>query len=392
MMVTNQVVRPERATQILRDLIAIESVNPYFPGGDRGEVEVGRYLADFFTQLGLSTARQEVLPGRWNVFTRLGSAAAGRRVLLFETHMDTVTLEPVGRAMLEPTERDGYLHGRGACDDKASLAAMLAALEALVSRASELKVDVVVLGSVDEEYLMRGIDMFASTGPRVDAAVVGEPTNLQVVRAHKGLVRWRLRTEGRSAHTANPEKGDNAIYQMLTVAQALRHEIEPLLASRSHPLLTPPTLTIARIEGGTAVNIVPDFCSIDIDRRTLPSEDPRDVIAELEAILEGVRRRDPGVRVTLGDPFANIGGIDTPEETEIVRISRRVSQAVAGVESVIGVPFGTNAAALAGAGIPVIVLGPGDIAQAHTADEYVEIRQVDLAAEIYARIALEFPA
>ncbi|HUE76003.1 MAG TPA: M20/M25/M40 family metallo-hydrolase, partial [Chloroflexota bacterium] len=196
-MATRQVVRPGRATQILRDLIAIESVNPYFPGGERGEVEVGRYLADFFTRLGLAAAQQEVLPGRWNVFTRLGSEEAGRRVLLFETHMDTVTLEPVGQAMLEPSERDGYLHGRGACDDKASLAAMLAALEALVARASELRVDVVVLGSVDEEYLMRGIAEFANSGPRIDAAVVGEPTSLQVVRAHKGLIRWRLMTEGR---------------------------------------------------------------------------------------------------------------------------------------------------------------------------------------------------
>ncbi len=382
---------PGRATAILCDLIAIESVNPHFPGGWRGEVAVAEYLADFFGRLGLPVERQEVLTGRSNVWARLDIPGA-RRTLLLETHMDTVTLEPSGESMLRPIERDNRIHGRGACDDKGSLAAMLGALQTLVERARDLRVNVIVMGSVDEEYLMRGISAFARNGPSVDAAVVGEPTNLDVVRAHKGLIRWTMRTIGRSAHTSIPENGDNAIYQMLDVCRALREDLAPRLATRSHPLLSPPTLTIAKIVGGTAVNIVPDDCAIDVDRRTLPSENPREVIAEMENALRRLAASDPSIRVTIGDPFANIGGIDTAEDTEIVQVAARASRDVAGRGRIIGVPYGTNAAALAAAGVPVVVLGPGDIAQAHTADEYVDARQLEQAADVYAAIALAFPA
>src|SRR5204862_5563486 len=122
----------------------------------------------------------------------------------------------------------------------------------------ERRATLTVLGSVDGEYLMRGIVHFAANGPRVDAAVVGEPTGLNVVRAHKGLVRWRIATRGRAAHTSRPENGDNAIYQMVETIGALRGALEPTLAGRSHPLLGRPTFTVATIHGGMGVNIVPE--------------------------------------------------------------------------------------------------------------------------------------
>lgn len=388
-MLTERLTRAGRATEILRDLVRIESVNPFYPGGERGEVAMTAYLADFFDRLGLAPERREVLPGRENVWAQL-DAGDPVGTLLLEAHMDTVTLEPVGAAMLDPQIRDGRMTGRGSCDTKASLAAMLCALESLVPRQRELKANLVVLGSVDEEYLMRGIVAFAADGPKIDAAVVGEPTSLNVVRAHKGLVRWTIETRGRSAHTSRPEVGDNAIYQMVELVAELRAAIEPRLAERSHPLLGRPTFTVSTIRGGLGVNIVPDQCAIAVDRRTLPSERPDDVIAELQAIAEQLRRERPHLKIEIGEPFANIAGLDTPEDHPFVRLATRVASAHGGGATPVGVPYGTNAPGLAERGVPTVVLGPGDIAQAHSEDEWVELDQVERAAELYAQLALDF--
>ena len=274
-----------RALDILRELVAIESVNPYFPGGDRAEAKMSEYLAHFFRRLGLTPHFQEVLPGRANTWAELQVPGA-RRTLLFEAHMDTVTLEPVGAQMLQPRQQDGRLFGRGSCDTKGSLAAMLAMFEALVEERSELNVNIIMLGIVDEEHKMRGIEAFAEQGPRVDAAIVGEPTELHVVSAHKGMTRWRLHTIGRTAHSSRPELGDNAIYQMISCVQRILAAYEPILSGRSHPLLDKPTLTINTIHGGTAVNIVPGSCVIEIDRRVLPNEDYAQITPELHRIVK----------------------------------------------------------------------------------------------------------
>jgi acetylornithine deacetylase len=390
-MLTERVTAAGRATAILKDLVAIESVNPFYPGGSRGEVAMTAYLDEFFRRLGLAPQKQEALPGRENIWARLDAPNA-RGTLLLESHMDTVTLEPVGASMLDPVERGGRLSGRGSCDTKASLAAMLTALETLVARQAELNANVIVLGSIDEEYLMRGIVAFAEQGLPINAAVVGEPTTLNVVRAHKGLVRWQIETHGKAAHTSRPESGDNAIYQMMEAIAALRRDIEPKLATRSHPLLGRPTFTVATIHGGMGVNIVPEHCAITVDRRTLPSESSAEVIAEIEGILRDLKARDAGVKVEIGAPFANIGGLDTPADLPFVQLATRVAREHGGAADAVGVPYGTNAAALAAKGIPTVVLGPGDIAQAHTADEFVDLAQVERCAELYAQLALGFSA
>lgn len=379
-----------RAVEILRDLVAIESVNPYFPGGDRAEVEMSAYLAEFFRRLGLTPQFQEVLAGRANTWAELAVPGA-RRTLLFEAHMDTVTLEPVGAGLLEPRQENGRLFGRGSCDTKGSLAAMLAMFEALVEEPSELNVNIILLGTVDEEHKMRGIETFAERGPRVDGAIVGEPTELQVVSAHKGMTRWRLHTIGRTAHSSRPDLGDNAIYQMMNCVQEIVAAYEPILNSRSHPLLDRPTLTVNTIHGGTAVNIVPGSCVIEIDRRVLPNEDYAQITPELHRIVEGIQGKNPALKVDIEDPFEEIPGIDTPVDSEIVQITTQIAGDMFGHRNAAGVPYATDAGWLAHAGVPVVVLGPGDIAQAHTDDEFVEVEQVENAVELYRQIALQYP-
>src|SRR5207245_2736198 len=158
--------------------------------------------------------------------------------------------DAMGSAGLRPERRNGTLTGRGSCDDKASLAAMLSALGQLARRPEGLRCNVLLLASVDEEYLMRGAQFFARSGERVDGAIVGEPTLLDVVIAHKGFVRWQLRTRGKAAHSANPWVGDNAIYQMAELLHHLRPGVEAVLAGRGHPLLGNPTWSVGKISGG----------------------------------------------------------------------------------------------------------------------------------------------
>ena len=379
-----------RALDILRELVAIESVNPYFPGGDRAEAKMSEYLAHFFRRLGLSPHFQQVLPSRANTWAELQVPGA-RRTLLFEAHMDTVTLEPVGAQMLRPRQQDGRLFGRGSCDTKGSLAAMLAMFETLVEDRSELNVNIIMLGTIDEEHKMRGIEAFAEQGPPVDAAIVGEPTELRVVSAHKGMTRWRLHTIGKTAHSSRPDLGDNAIYQMISCVQQIVAAYEPILSSRSHPLLDKPTLTVNTIHGGTAVNIVPGSCVIEIDRRVLPNEDYAQITPELHRIVEMIQENFPALNVEIEDPFEEIPGIDSPIDSEIVQVATKIAGDMFGHPDAAGVPYATNAGWLAHAGIPVVVLGPGDIAQAHTDEEYIEIAQVENAVELYRQIAIEYP-
>jgi succinyl-diaminopimelate desuccinylase len=389
------------AAALLSELVAIESVNPALPGGGSGEAGVAAYVEQYCRDLGLEVVRQDVLPGRQNVIVRLGVPHAARTLVL-EAHMDTMVLSPMSRQeALHPAVREGRLYGRGACDTKGSLAAMLLALRALVPLRDTLPCEVLLLGSVDEEVTFEGVRTFARTGvgrlgfatpvPPLGGAVVGEPTLLQPIIAHKGIVRFRLQAHGRAAHTSTPERGENAIYTMLALIDGLRHELEPVLARRTHPLLSPPTLTVSRIWGGVAVNVVPDSCTVEIDRRLNPGERVEDALREIdEALARVAARHQPPLRYTRHEPFVIDYALETPPDAAVVRAALEACTEV--LQQPVeprGVPYGTDASKLwAIGGVPSIVLGPGDIAQAHAAGEYVELRQVVLATEIYARIAL----
>jgi acetylornithine deacetylase len=292
-----------------------------------------------------------------------------------------------------PRIEGGKMWGRGTCDTKGSLAAALIALRRLAADGTPRRHEVTLLCTVDEEYRKRGIMHAVAAGLGAAAAIVGEPTNLRPVVAHKGALRWRLITHGRAAHTSRPENGNNAIYQMVEVIDYLRERIEPVLAGVRHPLLSPPTLTVGRIEGGVGVNIVPERCSIEIDRRSLPTEDLDAILAEIDALMAALMRTRPDVRVEREEPFLAEQGLDTPMDAPVVAALQAACRSVLGADAPVapeGVPYGTDATHLAG--IPCVVFGPGDIAQAHTADEWVELAQVDSAAEILHRLSRSFAA
>ncbi|HEX5415632.1 MAG TPA: M20 family metallopeptidase [Chloroflexota bacterium] len=376
--------------QILAELVEIESVNPYFPGGARGEAGMAAYVANYCKALDLAVSEQAVLPGRANVIAELKVPGA-ERTLLFDVHLDTVSLDAMGPEGLRPRVESGRVTGRGSCDDKASLAAMLVALRALARSPSGLRANVTLLASADEEYLMRGAETFARSGVSVDGAIVGEPTLLRVVTAHKGFVRWTLSTHGVACHSSNPHLGDNAIYQMAELLTVLRPRLDELVARRPHhPLVGGATWSVGKISGGASVNIVPEACSVEIDRRLLPGENSAEVLAELDALLGEITRERPHLKVSRAEPFGDVAAIDTPVDNAIVRAAQKGCVEVLGEARPVGVAYGTNASKFAEVGIPCVVLGPGDIAQAHTAGEWVAIEQLTKAARIYEAIARAF--
>jgi len=379
----------QQLIQTLTELIRIESVNPAYPGGSRGEEGVAAFVEAHCRSLGLDVNRQVVVPGRENVLATL-SVPGARQAILFEAHMDTVALEPMGSRALKPEIRDGNLSGRGACDTKGSLAAMLGAMESLVERRAELGVNVHLLASVDEEYRYRGILAFLESGVPIHAAIVGEPTDLQVVIATKGCVRFQITTVGESAHSSNPDKGVNAIDHMADVLIALR-EYQARLAERRHPLVGQPTLSVGRVWGGIGVNIVPNSCAIEIDRRIIPGEEPASALAEIDAVLAKLRESRPHLRVERAEPFLTDWALDTPADTPIVAAARAAALAIGVPSTPVGVPYGTDASKLwALAQVPSIVFGPGSIEQAHTANEFVPIAHLTTAREFLIRSVLTF--
>jgi acetylornithine deacetylase len=303
-------------------------------------------------------------------------------MVAFEAHMDTVVLS--GEAQAKATVRGHRLHGRGACDTKGALVAMLEALRILQGRAHAT---ILFAATIDEEFGATGVRRLVQGDHGIDLAVVGEPTQLQTAIAHKGLLRFRIRTEGRAAHGSRPELGVNAIYGMGPVLDVLQQEVIPGLGRLRHPLLGSPSLAVTTIRGGAAENIIPDTCIIGIDRRVNPGEDVQGWLGELDRALESTGRS--GVEIVREDPWFQIAPLDTPADHPLTRAMQEARHAVLGLDdSPIGVTYGSDASALVEAGVPTIVFGPGSIAQAHGDDEWVEIDDVARAAEILAELAV----
>ena len=379
-------------TRLLQDLVALPSVNPMgrdLRGPDVFEHRVTAYLEDFFRGIGVRSERQAVAPQRDNILAYYEPADA-RRTLVLEVHQDTVPTDGMTIDPFAARIEDGRLYGRGACDVKGGMAAMLSAFARLVREKPAGACRVVVACTVDEEFTFLGVQKLAKSDLRGGAAgpveaVVAEPTGLDVVHAHKGAVRWDLLTHGKSCHSSRPELGVNAIYHMAALLPHIERYAEELRATQIDPLLGPATLSVGRIEGGLSVNTVPDRCRVEIDRRLLPGEDADAAADRLFARLR--ERVGDRIAFSFGDPWLSAPALAPEGSADLVARLLRAAEPVAGKRRVTAVPYGTDAAPLAKAGVPCVVFGPGDIARAHTCDEWVPLDEVVQAAEILYRLA-----
>jgi acetylornithine deacetylase len=376
----------DEVVELARRLVAIDSVNPDLVRGGAGERAIARAVAEWLEAAGLEVESHEIAPGRWNVVA-VARGTGGGRTLLLNAHMDTVGVAGM-EAPFAPRVEDGRLYGRGAYDMKASLAAIM--LAGARAHSLSLPGDVVVTAVADEEVASIGSEAVAAT-VRADAAIVAEPTELRLAVAHRGFVWLELETTGRAAHGSRPDLGVDAIAKMGRVLVGLEELDRGLRAEPTHPLLGSGSAHASLVEGGQELSSYPERCLVEAERRTIPGETPESVEAELRGVLARAGEGDPefrgDVRVTFArEPFA------VDEGDPFVELVRRHAEAAIGERPpAVGVPFWTDAALFAGAGIPTVLFGPRGEG-AHAVVEWVDLESVERCAETYLAVAAEFCA
>jgi acetylornithine deacetylase/succinyl-diaminopimelate desuccinylase family protein len=368
----------------LQELVAIDSVNPALPGGQQGESAMVEYLSSFFTALDIPYELSEVRPGRHNFIARIEGENPERK-LLFECHMDTASAEVMTIPPFEPHIRDGLLYGRGSCDTKAGGAAMIHAIKRLREANITPPRTILYAGTIDEEAFFAGTNHLAEHLD-VEAAIISEPTDLDVVRAHKGAVRFHLTVTGKAAHSAKPHLGINAITKMARLITRIEDEISPQYAELSYPLLGNPTFNVGTIKGGAQVNFVADQCRIAIDCRLIPGQTPEGVVEGFKEVIARATAEDDALDAAVEDPFFVCAALGTDEDAHIVSSAAEACRAVLGEATISGVPYATDGSPFSARGVPTIVLGPGSIDQAHGAVEWVDCQQVLQAVDIYQQI------
>ncbi len=373
--------------QLLAELVRRPSVNPMgrtdIPSDILYESRVAAFLEEQFLALGCEVHRQTVRPGRNNVIATYTPPNPAPFSVLFEAHTDTV---PIDEMIVEPFGariEGGKMYGRGSCDVKGGGAVMFTAFARLVREKPAGSAKLTLAFTVDEENGGLGVSELMKSGMMADYAIVAEPTLLNIVNAHKGVARWHLDTTGRACHSSRPDQGVNAIYRMTRLLRGVETYAEKLRGLPADPVLGPRTISVGRIAGGVSPNTVPDACRVDIDRRLLPGETFETATADLDAFLRALP--DVDFAFTLSQSSPGCSPLSPKTSVELVKRFGSVIDSVVGKHTVHSVPFGTDASRVAIKGVPAIVFGPGDIAQAHTKDEWIELTQLEPAAEILFR-------
>ena len=372
-------------------MVSFDTVNEYTSGVNFPEGVMLEYLEKIAQGWGLKATR---LPIVAHTITESYNLLVTHEVsetapwILFESHADTVSVDGMTVDPFNGQIKDGLIYGRGACDTKGSGAAMLWALKDYMQLPS-CPNNIAVLFVTDEEATKTGAKAFVQTQlEHLDwnptGVIVGEPTLCQLVVAHNGVIRWKVNTQGIAAHSSNPSNGQSAISTMAKLVLEFEKEYCSKL-SLIDPFTGRAACSINTISGGSSVNIIPEFCEIEIDRRTLPGENSELVLKEIETVLESIALRDPTIRIGTSTPFVDYQLDPTVNREFANQISEiLVGMGLSGEQS--GAGYGTDASTYSIAGIPAIVIGPGSITQAHTKDEWLEIAELDKSVLVYLQI------
>lgn len=380
-------IRPGDVRALTETLIRVDSRNPTLVSGGPGEAGCAHVLAEVLGGWGFRLEWQEVVNGRANLLARIGTPQAGAPVLLFNGHLDVVGVEGMHHPPFAPVIEGDLLYGRGSCDMKAGIAAMCVA--AWQAAQQPIRGEIVVAAVIDEEYESLGTRAMLERGVRADVAVVTEPTRLAICPAHRGFVWLEFVFTGRAAHGSRYDLGIDAIQQAAAVLTALERLQQVVLPTRTHPLLGRASLHASTITGGAGWSTYPEACTLCVERRTVPGETTASVLHEVEMLLADLRRTDPTLSVTVS------GSGQLPSDVAVdAPLVRRLSKASAGVRgaapAIEGLSAWTDAALLNEAGIPAVCFGPGDIALAHAATEYVPLTEIDIATAVLTAFAIDW--
>jgi acetylornithine deacetylase len=370
------------AVALTRELVRIDSRNPSLVPGGPGESAVADVLASVLREWGFRVEVFDAAPGRPNVVARTGG---GGTSLMFNGHLDVVGTDGMTHAPWGAEEKSGRLYGRGSADMKSGVAAMCAAAARAADQRSDI--EIIIAAVADEEFESAGTRALIGRGVRADAAIVTEPTRLAIMPAHLGFVWVDVITHGRAAHGSRWEIGVDAIrHAGLFLAELDRIDSEEL-PKRGHALLGRPSVHASLIDGGTGMSTYPDKCVVRIERRTIPGETPAQVKAELEDACACVAQRRPTFRGEVVVTFSQEPS-DVAVDAPIVRALGDALSASGESVPIEGMSAWTDAALLNAAGIPAICFGPGDIALAHAAEEYVPIDEIERATNVLTKLAM----
>ena len=372
----------------LTDLVRINSVNPSIAPDGAGEAEIAAYVASSLARAGLETAVHEPRPGRASAVARLAGSGGGRSLML-NAHADTVGIE----GMTDPFSaevRDGRLYGRGAHDMKGSLASCMAAAKALADAGIRLRGDLLVAAVADEEYGSLGttdlIDRYT-----VDAAIVTEPTNLEICLAHKGYLWIEVETAGRAAHGSRFADGIDANMRMGRFLAELDRLETRLRTGPAHKLVGPPSLHAAVLRGGTGLSTYAAACTLQIERRTIPGETDQEALAQIQEIVARLAARDATFRATVRPFFARRPFEVSPDAAIVQALAGAATTVLGRAPSFVGDSPWMDAALLSAAGIETVVMGPVGSGE-HSLEEWVDIASVCRMAEVLARTAAAYCA
>ncbi|MBA2688653.1 MAG: ArgE/DapE family deacylase [Gemmatimonadaceae bacterium] len=373
------------ALALTRALVSIDSRNPLLVPGAPGESEAAGFLASVLSDWGFRVETIEAAPNRPNVIARIGTP--GGKSLMFNGHLDVVGVEGMSHPPFDPVIRNGKLYGRGSTDMKAGIAAMCAA--ALAAADAGIAGEIVIAAVADEEFESLGTRALIASGVRTDACVIAEPTRLAICPAHRGFAWFDIAIAGRAAHGSRYDLGVDAIAHaglLLSELDRLEHEILP---KKTHALLGRPSIHASLISGGSGYSTYPDRCKLGVERRTIPGETALEALSEIELLCEGIRTRRQNFEAMI-----TLGASQPPSDVRVdapIVIALETACLARGYRAPIeGLSAWTDAALLNEAGMPSVCFGPGDISLAHSAEEFVEVREIEQATAILRDLAINW--
>jgi acetylornithine deacetylase len=374
-------------TKLTQELIQINSINPSLTPDGKGEAEIAAHVAKELKELGLDVTVSEIAPGRVNVVGTLKGSGGGKSLLL-NAHLDTVGVEGMSIDPFGGELKEGRMYGRGAQDMKGSLAAMIAAAKAIVEAGIRLRGDLLITGVADEEHSSLGTEALVKEF-KADGAIVTEPTDMHICRAHRGFIWFEVETIGRAAHGSRYNEGIDANMRMGRFLAELEKLEQELLHRQPHELAGPPSLHAALIQGGTEISKYAERCKLTIERRTVPGETVEAATAELQEIIDRLAEQDSSFKATVKATFWR-EPFEVESDVEIVRIIDKVlNERLGHHPEHTGQTFWTDAALLAEAGMETVLLGPTGYGL-HSAEEWVEMKSVVDLAHVLAETAIQY--
>jgi acetylornithine deacetylase len=374
-------------TELTRELVRIDSTNPSLSADGKGEADIGVCVAERLKTLGMEVTYSEIAPGRVNTVGLLRGTGGGKSLLL-NAHMDTVgvegmTIDPFGGEL-----KSGRIYGRGAQDMKGSLAAMIAAAKAVLDAGVQLRGDLLITAVADEEHSSIGTEALVRD-VKADAAIVTEPTDMHLCRAHRGFIWFEVETIGRAAHGSRYEEGIDANMRMGRFLAELEVLERELLGREPHELAGPPSLHAAMIQGGTEISKYAASCKLTIERRTVPGETVEGATAELQEIIDRLAKKDKTFKASVKATFSR-EPFEVQEDAGIVRIlDVALDERLGHHPDHTGATFWTDAALLAGAGMETVLLGPVG-SGLHSAEEWVDVDSLADLSHVLADTAIKY--